>query len=235
MMSTCVARALTTFVLMMVVAGECRAGAMSVSPMRLEFDASRSIGAITITNTSRETVTFEAEAVVWPDDAAGQAASDVVVNPPVATIAPGARKTLRVGLVKRIAGDRERTYRVYVTELPAPRSADSTGIGVRLRLGIPVFVRADSPRELPMQWAAQRDGTTLTLTASNEGNVHQRVSALAVVRGDKQFAATQSSSYVLAGRSTIFRVEGVEAQPGEKLTLQVQTGDAQARVAVVVP
>ncbi len=231
----CLPRSIAAFVLLLVIAGGCRAGVIAVSPLRLDFDASRSIAAITVTNTGRETVTFEAEALPWPDDAAGQSTSDLVVNPPVATLAPGARKTLRVGLVKRLGAEQERSYRVYVTELPAPRSPDATGIGVRLRVGIPVFVRADAPRELPLQWSAERDGATLRLTASNAGNVHQRVAGLSVLRVDKQFAATQSSSYVLPGRSTAFVVEGIDAHPGEALVIQVQTGETPVRVPVQVP
>ena len=215
--------------------GVCHGGGLSVSPLRVDFSAARGVGAITITNTSRETVTFEADAVPWPQDAAGQSERDIVVNPPVATLAPGARRTLRIGLVKRLGTEQERSYRVYVTELPSARSADATGLGVRLRIGIPVFVAADSPRELPMQWAAQREGGALLLTATNTGNVHQRVAALSLERSGKQYTAAQSSTYVLAGRSTVFQVEGVEPGAGEELVLRVQTGETPVRVPVVVP
>jgi fimbrial chaperone protein len=211
------------------------AAGLSVSPLRLDFDGARNISALTITNTSRDTVTFEVDTIPWPDNAPGQSARDIVVNPPISTLPPGARKTVRVGLVKRLGGEQERSYRIYITELASPRSAESTGIGVRLRLGIPAFVQADSPREQALQWSVQREDKALELTATNPGNVHQRIASLSVERGDKQYTAAQKSSYILAGRSTAFRLEDFATQPGEQLMLRIQTGDKPVRVPVQVP
>jgi P pilus assembly chaperone PapD len=213
----------------------CQAGGLSISPLRLEFDAARNIGTITVTNTSRDTVTFEVDAVPWPEDAQGQSVRDIVVNPPISTLAPGDRKTVRIGLVKRLGAEQERTYRVYVSELASPRANDATGIGVRLRLGIPVFVLADSPREPALTWTATREDKAIALTATNLGNVHQRISSLSVEKGDKQYTATQQSSYVLAGRSTSFRVEGLVAQTGEQVILLIKAGDNSIRVPVQIP
>ncbi len=234
-MSTLLRRTVSMFLLAALVANGCHAAGLSISPLRLDFNAQRSISAITVTNTSRETVTFEAEALPWPQEVPDQSTRDVIVNPPVATLAPGAQRTLRVGLVKRLGAEQERSYRVYITELVAPRAAEASGLGVRLRLGVPVFVAAASPHELPMQWSARSEGKVLSLTATNPGNVHQRVAGVSVQRDGRQFVATQSSSYVLPGRSTVFQVDGFEARPGEHLELRVRIGEGVASVTVDLP
>jgi fimbrial chaperone protein len=234
-MSTSFHRVVSVFMFAMLAACGCGAAGLSISPLRLDFDAQRNISAITVTNTSSETVTFEAEALPWPREAPEQSPRDVIVNPPVATLAPGAQRTLRIGLVKRLGAEQERSYRVYITELAAPRATEANGLGVRLRLGVPVFVAAAVPHELPMQWSARSEGKLLSLTATNPGNVHQRVAGVSIEREGRIFVATQTSSYVLPGRSTVFQVDGLEARPGEHLELRVRIGDGVASVPVDLP
>lgn len=217
------------------VASTCQAGGLSVSPMRLDFSAERGINLVTLTNTSRETLTVEAEVQAWPADAPDQGARDLVVNPPISTLAPGEKATVRVGLVKRQSNEVERGYRVYFTELPNLRLQDAVGVGVRLRLGIPVFVAAASPRLQPLQWSVVRDGADLVLTASNPGNVHRRVMQLSTQRGASRYAAAQSSPYVMPGGHTTFRMPGLTANAGDALLLQVQSGEASQQIEVRVP
>ena len=216
-------------------ASASHAGGLSVSPMRLDFSASRGIGLITLTNTSRETLTIESEVVSWPDDAAGQTAKDVVVNPPITTIAPGERVRVRVGLVRRLPADVERGYRVYFTELPPPRAQDSLGVGVRLRLGIPVFVAAGSAQPRALDWSVGRDGEGMFLVARNAGNVHRKVLKVTTQQGNAAYAAAQVSPYVMPGTTSLFRMPGLAAAAGETLTLSVQTDDAVQRIDVRVP
>ena len=221
--------------LALLLASVCHAGGLSVSPMRLDFNAERGIAIVTLSNTSRETLTIETEVVPWPAGAAGQSVRDVVVNPPIATLAPGEKVSVRVGLVKRLGTEVERGYRVYFTELPNLRAQEALGVGVRLRLGIPVFVAAASAQARPLDWSVGRDGDGMFLTASNTGNVHQRVSALTALLGTTRYAAAQSSPYVMPGSSTSFRLPGLVAGAGDKLTLQLQANDTPRQLEVQVP
>lgn len=213
----------------------CHAGGLSISPMRLDFNAERGITIVTLSNTSRETLTIEAEVVPWPAGAVGQSAKDVVVNPPIATLAPGEKVAVRVGLVKRLGVDVERGYRVYFTELPNLRPQEALGVGVRLRLGIPIFVAAASAQARPLEWSAGRDGDGVFLTASNPGNVHQRVSAVTALLGTTRYVAAQSSPYVMPGSSISFRLPGLVAGAGDKLMLQVQANDTPRQLEVQLP
>ena len=216
-------------------AGSCLAGGISVMPLKVVFSPERAISAVTFTNTSRETLTIESEVLPWPADASDQTNKDITVNPPISTLAPGEKITVRVGLVRRLPADVERTYRLYVTELPSLRSQDSEGVGVRLRLGIQLFVTAADPKVAPLEWTAQRDGDALMLSARNRGNVHQRILQLTATQGATRFAAAQSSPYVLAGRSTAFRLPGLAAASGQHLSLQVETDEGPRQIDVSVP
>ena len=224
-----------TLVLCLGAAGWVRAGGISVSPVQVVFTAQRSISAVTLTNTSRETLTVEAEALPWPADAASQTGKDVTVNPPISTLAPGEKITVRVGLVRRLPASVERSYRLYFTELPSLRSQESQGVGVRLRIGIPLFVAADQAEPAPLEWSAQREGEALMVSALNRGNVHQRIARLTATQGAQRVAAAQSSPYVLPGRNTVFRLLGLAVTSGERLSLQVETDDGSTQVDLLVP
>lgn len=210
------------------------AGGISVAPLQVVFTAERSISAVTLTNTSHETLTVEAETLPWPADAAGQTVKDVTVNPPISTLAPGEKVTVRVGLVRRLPVTIERAYRLYFTELPTLRSQDAQGIGVRLRLGIPLFVATADAVSAPLQWSARVEGDGMVLTALNPGNVHQRISHLAAAHGGTRYPARQSSPYVLPGQRTVFRVPGLALVNGEHVALQVETEDGSTQVDVPV-
>lgn len=214
-----------------------QAGGIGVSPMRLVFDHGRGFGQLTLTNVSQETLAVETQVMPWPADADQQSGRDIVVNPPLATLAPGARVTLRVGLLRRPPADRERTYRLYVTELPTPMAPGMQGIGVRLRMGIPIFVAAQQPDRRPLSWQAQRDEQGWLLRAHNPGNVHQRVLELKAGAGEGQLVAAVGSPYVLPAAVALFRLPASLPLPaaGEPLALQVQTDHGRERVEIVLP
>ncbi len=214
-----------------------QAGGIGVSPMRLVFDSGRGFGQVTLTNVSQETLAVETQVIPWPADADQQSGRDIVVNPPIATLAPGARVTLRVGLLRRPPPERERAYRLYVTELPTPMAPGTQGVGVRLRMGIPIFVAAQSPQRQPLSWQAQKDEHGWLLRAHNPGNVHQRVLELSAGAGGGQPVAAVSSPYVLPGATALFRLPASLPLPhaGEALPLQVQTDHGRERVEIVLP
>lgn len=211
------------------------AGSLSVAPLRVMFTPERGISAITLTNTGPDTLTVEAEVRPWPADAPEQAAKDITVNPPISTLAPGEKVTVRVGLVRRLPRGFERSYRLYFTELPQPRLEDAQGVGVRLRVGIPLFVAAERAAPAPLEWSAAPEGDALLLTALNRGNVHQRVLGLVATRGSARIQATHSSPYVLPGRSAEFRLSGLTVTTGERVSLQVETDTESKQVDVLVP
>ena len=211
-----------------------RAGGLGVSPLRLNFDSAKGYGQRTLSNTSREVMSVEAQVSPWPENADGQAAGDVVVNPPILTLQPGAQATLRVALKRRPPAERERAYRLYVTELPKPKAPESQAIGVRLRMGIPIFVAPQAPNPQPLVWRLEPDGPHWRLSAHNFGNVHQRV--LKVHLGDGVPVPAIGSPYVLPGATASFRlpVGTVLPPPAGSLALKVQSelGDEAAAVAL---
>ena len=175
------------------------AGGFSVLPTRVQLGSDRGVQSVLLTNTSSQTVTVESQVLVWPEGAGGQQASDVVVTPAVLTLPPGQRMRVRIGLLRAGDGKAERAYRLYFTELPAPAPLQAAGIGVRLRIGIPIFVVPQQANPQSLRWQLQPGGTGLEIEAHNPGNVHARIADARLVDGTDAAALTLASPYVLAG------------------------------------
>ena len=180
------------------------AGTLSVMPTRVDFAADRAVQSLLLTNMSGETVTVEAQVVVWPDDAAGQQANDVVVTPAVVTLPPNQRARVRIGLLRRSGSEVERAYRVYFTELPAPASGKNNGISVRLRIGIPIFIAPVEAQPAALAWSAREVDSGWQLEVSNRGNVHARLGEATLATGTYSEPLKLPAPYVLPGRKVAF-------------------------------
>jgi fimbrial chaperone protein len=179
------------------------AGSFAVSPVRVELPAGRPVAVLQLTNTSDLPLAVQAQPVRWP--AGDASAPPLVVNPAVATLAPRQTQTFRIGSLERGSAERERSYRIYFSELP---SARPSGLGVLLRVGVPVFVAPAKPAAQPLQW---RLAGADMLEVHNPGNVHHRLSEVEVVDASGRRLAQPSlaSPYVLAGQTVQLPVDGV--------------------------
>lgn len=230
-----ISRLIVCYLALLVSAAPCLAGGITVSPLRIDFSAERNVAVITVSNAGSELLHVEAEAMVWPADAAGQSVGDITINPPMLSLAPGAKAIVRIGLTRRLANDVERAYRIYFTELPKPLGTEAVGLGVRLRVGVPIFVGAAQPQPRPLQWSAQRDGDDVLLTAHNPGNVHQRVTQLASRQDSAMVAAVQGLPYVLPSGTASFRLPAKAVQDGGTLALHVRTDQGSTPLDLRLP
>lgn len=208
------------------------AGGLTILPTRIDFAAGRGVQSVLLTNTSAETVTVETQMVVWPEGAAGQLANDVVVTPAVVTLPPSQRVRLRIGLLRPTPSTTERAYRLYLTELSAPSPLQGAGIGVRLRIGIPVFVHPTQIQAEPLQWSMQPNDAGWQLVARNGGNVHTRIAQVQLVGPVEPLRVALPSHYVLA-RSEL----GIPLAAAVPSAMRVRwmEGDNERESALVAP
>ena len=86
-------------------------------------------------------------------------------SPPVVTIAPGVRQSVRILATKPGA------YRLLVSELPDP-AADAGRVKVLLQFSVPVFAAPDDGKSSgtpALAFSARRDGDAVILSAVNHG------------------------------------------------------------------
>jgi fimbrial chaperone protein len=152
------------------------AGSFKVSPVRIELSARRPHTTVAVTNLSKENTTIQVQVLRWMAKGSGEAyaeTEDLLLNPPIFTLAPGQSQHMRLGLRKAHGGSQEVSYRLIMEEIPRPSRPGVTGITTLLRISVPVFIRPATKAAPDLTWrlAALEDGK-LKLSVENRGPVH---------------------------------------------------------------
>lgn len=161
-------------------AGPAAAGSFSISPIRADLSARQRTEALTVRNESADQqVVVQASVVAW-SQADGQDVltdtRDVIVTPPVFTMAPNAQQIVRVAVRRQADPKRELTYRLILQEVPPEASRNFTGLQVALRLSLPVFVAPLESSAPDLRWsAAWRSDGSLEVSAQNAGNINSQI------------------------------------------------------------
>src|SRR6202140_4151365 len=150
------------------------AGALSVTPIRIELSSAQRSVALTVRNDGDQPTVVQAQLVAWSqadNDDRLEPTIDVLASPPIFTVAPGASQVLRIALRTAPDAVRERSYRVLVTEVPGKPDPAFTGAQFALKISLPIFVAASTAKTTPkLEWSGVRTGKgDLALTAVNSG------------------------------------------------------------------
>lgn len=190
---------------MLAAAGTAVAGTFSISPIRVELSMQQRTEALTVRNeeTAREVV-IQAQVFAWSQQDGQDALAathDLIVTPPVFTIASGAQQIVRVALRRPSDAKRELTYRLILQEVPPEAPKNFTGLQVALRLSLPIFIESQSKSSPDLVWSSQwqADGS-LQVTAKNQGATHAQITDFTVA--SKATPVTMKNSvvkYVLPG------------------------------------
>lgn len=219
------------------------ASAFSVSPTRLMLTPGVTSGVLTLTNASTNAIRFQLSAFTWDQSEDGQMrladTSDIVFYPALLTIEPGQSRRVRVGAVVPI-GALEKTYRLFVEELPDHRAAVSpeAGIQVRTRMGVPIFLGAPRPTTRTMVENLEVADGEMFFHVANRGSAHVLLQKVQIrglsSTGEQVFARSVDGWYLLAGRHLRFRIPVPRAQCAKAATIAViaesDRGPASARL-----
>lgn len=215
--------------------GQAVAASFSINPTTFTLSGQRATAVIQVVNNGAEPVRLQADALRWGTDGTEETLTDtdeVVLNPPIFTIAPGKVQFLRFGLRDAGSGPRERSYRILLEEIP---DGGSQGAGLRtlLRISAPVFMPPLQPIE-KLHWEVVRTTTGSELIAANEGNVHAKLHALRLLddAGTKTVFSA-GLTYVLPGQRRHWKLPP-EAAAMMHLRLQADTGEGSLEQRVDV-
>lgn len=189
------------------------AATYTVNPTRVYLNAGATSALMTLKNESPTTLRMQLRAQRWDQTRAGEMqlapTEDLIVFPSLLTLAPGEERKVRVASSVPF-GAVEKTYRLYVEELPAGAGDDSGSPSVRIltRMGIPVFLQPSRPTATAVLKGVGLSGGALAFELANSGNSHY-IPESVVVRaftgaGEPVGEWPMSGWYVLAGGSRAF-------------------------------
>lgn len=241
-------RALATAALILfaaALAGVAGAASLRISPIGIELAPNQRAAALTVTNTDKRPVSIQVRVFRWTQDDGGDRldpTTDLIVNPPAATIPAGAAYTVRIARPSVTPVDAERSYRLVIDELPRPSESGpaSQGVAMLLRTSMPVFI-GDHAQSASLAWTVWQDAQGLHAEASNTGRRHARVAGLALDAGDGRRIVFGEglNGYVLAGAARRFdlRTAPNETPPrlaGATVVLTARDRDQQLRETLSV-
>jgi fimbrial chaperone protein len=213
--------------------------ALRVQPLSVDVVSPAQTSAITLHNPGRANISLQIRVFEWTQVNGEERltpTTDVVASPPAATLTPAATFTIRVARTAGAVASGEKSYRLWVDELP-PASAPRSGggeVGVRLRYDLPLFFRAPGVAT-DLGWKASLSGGKLRLEATNSGARHARIEGLKV----EGLAAPVSFGrgllgYVLPGatRSWVSADPVAAAAPGAMVTVVAMVGGTEQRQSV---
>lgn len=173
--------------------------AFQVRPVRVDLGARQAAAQLVVSNPTARAMLIQADAFNWTqagDKDQLDPSSNLIVNPPIFELAPGAQQVVRVGLRRPAEAGEEVAYRVWLTQVATPGDVTDAGVQMLLRVSLPVFVTGAGHGAPQAVW--QRDGADGALALSNSGTRHVHVRELRLV-ADGQAAETLGPCYALPG------------------------------------
>ncbi|CAN5245947.1 molecular chaperone [soil metagenome] len=173
-----------------------------------------------VENKGKEPVTLQIRSLGWSqtdgqDHFRNQ--NEVVVSPPIATVAAGQRQLVRI--IRRTpgsTGSAERSYRLLIDEIPPAFNPAKPGeataqLGVQMRYSIPLFTYDGAAAAAVPDLHARIELTNEKrfLVISNSGDRHARLLDLRTVSGTRSTAIVSGLvGYVLPGQTARFELPG---------------------------
>lgn len=186
-------------------------GGFGVSPIRLDFDAAVKTGAITVSNDDTVRLSFQMKLFEWSQDKKGKdqyrESDDLIFFPQLMTLKPKDKRIIRVG-TKGPPGGTERTYRLFIEELPDSGAERPKGaqIAVKLRFGVPLFVAPIKPQLAGAIEDAKLAKGEIRLQVRNSGNQHFRFEAITAHAGGAALGQAEGW-YLLAGATRDYKIK----------------------------
>ena len=182
---------------------------VAISPIRVDLGDDNDKDVILVTSQAATTRSYEVEVVAWTqtDDRREiySPTEEILAVPPLFTLEPGDEQVVRIGMMSESDPSVEKSYRMFITELAPPQeeARESTGVNMRLRLGIPVFV---APKALPYatldHTGSKQVDQQLFMRLENSGNTHVRISEIRYLAPGTEKPEVESVAiYILAGQA----------------------------------
>jgi len=213
---------------------------LTVLPVTIQLKPGETAATLTIINEGDSDASVQIRAMAWSQPGGTDqlaASNDVMISPPLATIAPRAAQVVRVVLGRAPVGH-EGSYRILVDQVP-PKAVPGT-VRIALRLSIPVFAEPSTRTAQQLRYKVERQGEQAWLVATNDGTRHAALRNIALTTGDGRLLKTDAgvSPYILPGATHRWAIVPQGPLPAAGTSLMMTAGnqavDIRQPVTVVV-
>lgn len=183
-----------------------RAATLQISPVMVDMSAQANATGITLKNPGEKPLFGQVRVFRW-DQANGEdtltPTQDLVASPPLIQIAGHADQLVRLVRTNPAGSAAEQGYRILIDELPEPDAAPTSGVTIRLRYSVPVFIEPAVDLGQPkLSWHLSRGAQSWTLRVDNDGRKRAQIAAVELIdnAGNTYSINKGLLGYALAGR-----------------------------------
>lgn len=213
-----------------------RAMTLKIFPVLVTLSPAEPVQTMTIENSSDAPSRVQVRVLAWRQEGGQDVFSetrDVLANPGLFEVAPGGTQIIRFG--NRVAPQSaERSYRVFLEEVPSGRPRAPGEVQTLLRVSIPIFVPGTSTTG-KLDWRAWPSGDRKVMVAiRNEGSTHVHFNRFGLARGGRTLGGQAMSVYLLPGADTQVELDvNAPVRAGDALKLDAIAGEAKLSADLV--
>lgn len=209
---------------------------LKIFPVLVVLSPEEPVQTMTIENSSNAPARVQVRVQAWRQEGGKDVFSDtrdVLANPASFEIAPGEAQITRFGM-RTTPGATERSYRVFLEEVPGSRPRAPGEVQTLLRVSIPIFVPAKA-NVGKLSWTTwPGPAGKMVLAIRNEGTAHVHFHRIALSRGGKALGGQAMSLYLLPGASQRVEMDVVApVKAGERLKIDAVAGETRLSADLV--
>jgi len=209
----------------------------SITPTTLELSGSVRSGAFSVINSGPDKLNCQIDVKEWSQDADGKDVytdtKDMVFFPKIMTVEPNEQRAIRVG-IKAPAGLKEKTYRLFVEEIPSQQKPTvekktgkiSAGLTIAFRYATPIFVKPVKQQETAELEKVDMVKGVATSVVRNTGNVHVKLLSVTftgkAIDGTVLFSQDVAGWYILQGLSRKYETTVTKQVCKDLATIEVR-------------
>lgn len=195
------------------------AAELGVTPVTFTLAKGASSGMLTVENRGSDPVRLQVSVTSWSMNPQGEMqvkpTDDIVAFPGLVTLMPSEKRVIRFGIVNNPPSETEKTYRIFLHELPSLESSlgekNGATFSVHTTFGIPIFIPPSESVKHVSVSALNVAGGHVRVIFANTGTVHTSVSEIRIAGTDNTgrtvFLNVQHGWYVLANNDRVFDVK----------------------------
>ena len=225
-------------------AGAALCGTFQVNPIRITLSPQNASALLSVRNDSAEKVRFQIGVFEWDQSPDGEMllnpTEDLVFYPNLLAIDPGDERNIRLGTNKAIVAT-EKSYRVFVEELPPAEKSEHNGIRILTKMGVPIFIQPATRLLQGQVEHMQLGGGEFSFVIKNAGNVHFFPRTIRVQGKDPLGAMLLERQlqpwYILSGGMRKYSIEiaQTDCPKLQNLTVEVQLEGKTLKETFSVP
>lgn len=212
------------------------AASFKLYPVRIVLSPDQPVQTMTIHNSGTEPARAQLRVFAWSQVDGNDVFTetrDILANPPIFELPPGHDQIARFGL-RTTPGTTEKSYRVFVQEVPTDRPRKAGEIRALLRISVPIFV--PSPGAVgKLEWRLwPSGGRQVALAIRNLGGAHVQLNRIELRRNGRPIAAKDMSVYLLPGSARQLALDAATALPaGQTAELKAETDQGELSTSIV--